>query len=146
MTLIKLNNGNLCSGGADMIIKIWDLNYKCCIKELIGHEKWVKCLYQLNDGTILSGSDDKTIKVWRNNECVNTLIKHEHSVRTFCQIDNNHFASGSFDNNIIIWDLKTMNYVDILKGHTSNVICIIKLRDDNKLISCSTDRTIKIWE
>ena len=36
---------------------------------LIGHEKWIKCLYQLNSGEILSGSDDKTIKFWKYNEC-----------------------------------------------------------------------------
>ena len=145
--LIKLNDGNLCSGGEDTTIKIWDINTKTCVKNLLGHEKFVKCLCQLSDGTILSGADDKTIKVWKNDdvECSYTLNEHQHSVRTLCQIEKNYFASGSFDNRIIIWDIQTMKYVCELKGHSSNVICIIKLKD-NRLCSCSMDGTVKIWE
>ena len=147
LALIKLNDGNLCSGGDDTTIKIWDINTKTCVKCLVGHEKFVKSLCQLSNGTILSGADDTTIKVWKNNdvECACTLNEHQHSVRTLCQIDNNYFASGSFDNRIIIWDIQTMKYVCELNGHSSNVICIIKLKD-NRLCSCSMDRTIKIWE
>ena len=145
--LIKLNDGKLCSGGADNTIKIWDVYSRTCIKTLIGHNKWVKCLCQLSDGTLLSGGDDRTIKAWTNNdfECSCTLNGHDHSVKTLCQIDENYFASGSFDKTIKIWDIKTMKYVYELKGHSSNVVCIIKLKD-NRLCSCSTDRTIRIWK
>ena len=34
--------------------------------------------------------------------------------------------------------------IDTLEGYSSNVTCIIKY--DDKLISCSCDHNIKIWE
>lgn len=143
LSLIKLNNGNLCSGSADSTIKIWDIKKFCCLMELKSHK--IKCLYQLKDDTLLSGSDDSTIKIWKNFQCVKTLIGHENPVRTFCQIDDNHFASGSFDKTIRIWDINSMKNVEILNGHKSSVICLIKLKD-GRLASSSSDKTIKIWE
>lgn len=147
LSLIKLNDGKLCSGGEDLTIKIWDVNNRTCIKTLLGHEKWIRCLCQLSDGTLLSGGDDENIKIWTNYDfdCIGTLSGHNHAVRTICQIDNKYFASGSFDNRIIIWDIQDMKYCSELRGHSSNVICIIKLKD-NRLCSCSTDGTVKIWE
>ena len=70
---------------------------------------------------------------------------HTYPVRTLCQIDDNHFASGSFDNKIKIWDLNKYECIQTLEGHQSNVICVIKYNDDI-LISCSSDKTIRIWE
>jgi WD40 repeat protein len=147
LSLIKLNDGKLCSGGEGMTIKIWDVYNRRCIKTLRGHEKWIRCLCQLSDGTLLSGGDDQNIKIWTNYDfdCIGTLSAHTHAVRTICQIDNKYFASGSFDNRIIIWDIQNMKYCSELRGHSSNVICIIKLKD-NRLCSCSTDGTVKIWE
>lgn len=144
LSLIKLNDGNLCSGSADCTIKIWNWQKKSCLT-LNQHTNWVKCLCQLNDGTLLSGSDDKTIKVWKENKCILTLEGHKLSVRALCQIDQKHFASGSFDSTIKIWEMNTFKNIQNLEGHSSNVICIIKLKD-NRFASCSSDRTIKLWE
>ena len=145
LSLIKLNNGNLCSGGADKKIKIFNLEDGKCIKQLVGHKDWVISLSQLDDEIILSGSNDKNIKVWKNFHEISSINAHDDSVRTLCKIDKNYFASGSFDNTIKIWERKNLNCVQILKDHISNVICIIKLNNNN-LISCSNDSTIKIWK
>ena len=102
-------------------------------------------IYQFNSQVLLSGSDDRKIKIWNTNlDLLGEIKGHKHSVRTFCKIDDNYFASGSFDNTIKIWDFKEQKCVNTLEGHLSNVICIINY--DGKLISCSNDRTIKIWE
>ena len=117
LTLIKLNNGNLCSGSADLTIKIWDWQKGYCIIELKSHQKWIKCLYQLKNGTLLSGSDDKKIKIWKNNQCITTVEGHDKSVRSFCQVDDNHFASGGFNKTIKILDIRTLENVQTLKDH-----------------------------
>ena len=44
LCLIRLNNGNLCSGSADMTIKIWNWENASCIATLTGNEHWVKLL------------------------------------------------------------------------------------------------------
>jgi len=145
LTMILLENGNLCSGSADNTIRIWDWKNEKCLSYFKAHNNWVKVIYQFNSQVLLSGSDDKKIKIWNTNlDLLGEIKGHEHSVRTFCKIDDNYFASGSFDNTIKIWDFKEQKCVNTLKEHVSNVICIINY--DGKLISCSNDRTIKIWE
>ena len=151
--MILLKNNNLCSGSADLTIKIWDWENGNTLKDLEGHEKWVKSVFELDNGIILSGSDDKTIKIWKDYSNILTLEEHEHAVRTFCQINKKYFASGSFDWTIKIWDINTWNCVQTLCDHNSNIICIVSLNKQNnksykfkEIASCSNDKTIKIWE
>ena len=145
LTMILLENGNLCSGSADNTIRLWDWKNEKCLSYFKAHNNWVKSIYQFNSQILLSGSDDRKIKIWNTNlDLLGELKGHKHSVRTFCKIDDNYFASGSFDNTIKIWDFNEQKCVYTLEGHISNVICIINY--NNKLISCSNDKTIKIWE
>ena len=152
LSLIVLRNNYLCSGSADLTIKIWDWGKQNCVSTLRGHQKWVKSVYELDNGIIVSGSDDKTIKLWKDDNLLLTLNGHRHSVRTFCQLNENYFCSGSFDSTIKIWKINTWECIQTLTGHTSNVICVITLKDSRKnnkydlIASCSNDKTIKIWE
>ena len=143
--MIKLNNGKLCSGSADLTIKIWNWKNATCENTLEGHTKWVKCVYQLSNDYIISGSDDNTIIVWKDYTIINKLAGHEHSVRAFCQISEELFASASFDKTIKIWDINNMECEQTLEGHTENVIGII-YHSNGYLISCSNDHYIKIWK
>ena len=145
LTMILLEDGRLCSGSADNNIIIWDWKNEKYLSRFKAHNSWVKIICQFNEQFLLSGSDDKKIKIWNMDLVqVDEFVGHGHSVRTLCKIDDNHFASGSFDTNINIWDFNERKCINSLKGHQSNVICIIKY--DDKLISCSNDSTIKIWE
>jgi WD40 repeat protein len=152
LSLILLRNNYLCSGSADLTIKIWDWEKQNCVSTLRGHQKWVKSVYELDNGILVSGSDDKTIKLWKDDNLLLTLNGHRHSVRTFCQLNENYFCSGSFDSTIKIWKIYTWECIQTLTGHTSNVICVIKLKEGSKnnkydlIASCSNDKTIKIWE
>ena len=140
MTMILLNDGRLCSGSADNDIRIWDWKNSYCTDYFRAHDNWIK-----NYKILLSCSDDTAIKKWDENyNEIGNFEGHEGAVRTLCKIDENHFASGSFDNKIKIWDFQRETCVQTLEGHMPNVLCIIKLED--KLISCSCDRTIKILE
>ena len=38
-----------------------------------------------------------------------------------------------------------MELIETIEAHDSNVICVIQLKD-GRLASCSSDKTIKIWE
>jgi WD40 repeat protein len=144
ITLIKLNDGRLCSGSADMTIKIWNLEKKECERELIDHKNWIKSIYQLQNGILLSSDDNNCLIIWKNFSLFKS-INCSSQYRNFCQIDDNCLACASKDNAIDLFDLNNYQKYDTLTGHCSNVICIIKLKD-NKLASCSLDKTIIIWE
>ena len=160
MSIILLQKSNLlCSGGADLTLRIWDWEKNNCLFILKGHSKWVKCLLELDNGIIASGSDDKTIKLWKDNLNIKTLIEHTNSIRSICQINKNYFASGSFDCTIKIWEINSWECVQTLLGHDSNIICVISLSNLNyikssqidyvknppMIASCSNDKTVKIW-
>ena len=153
LTLIKLKDDSLCSSGADLLIKKWDWKTGECTFIFIGAQtmKLIRCLCELEDGTLLSGSDDNLITIWKGENIFKTLEGHGHCIKSICQIDALHFASGGFDNKIKIWECKNnYNYikcVQTLEGHQSNINCVIKLKDDeNILVSCSSDKTIKVWK
>ena len=142
LTMILLENDKLCSGSVDNTIIIWDWKDGKYLYRFKAHDNWVKTVCQFNSQILLTGSEDKTIKIWDMN--FGELKEHTHSVRTLCKIDENYFASGSFDKTIKIWDINEKKCIQTLNGHLSKVICIIKY--DDKLISCSNDKMIKIWE
>ena len=143
LTLIKLNDGRLCSGSADLTIKIWNIKKRECEFVLIDHNNWILSLYQLKNGILLS-SDDESLKIWKNFSLYKS-INSRCAYRNLCQIDDNCLAGTTKDNAIDLLDLNNYQIYESLAGHTSNVICIIKLKD-NRLASCSLDKTIKIWE
>ena len=143
LTLIKLNNGNLCSGGADLLTKIWNWEKGECLYMIEGFNNWIRGICEFNDMILICSGQG--ITVVKNFEIIEILEGHKHDVRDICVIDKDHFASSSLDNTIKIWNINTLSCEQTLEGHTSNVIDIIKLKGSDNLASCSYDYTIKIW-
>ena len=158
LILLQKNYNYLCSGSADLTIRIWDWENNICLHVLKGHEKWVKCLLELDNGIIVTGSDDKSIKLWKDQINIKTIEEHKNSVRALCLINSKYFASGSFDYTIKIWEINSWVCVQTLIGHNSNIICVIPLKYNNRkenmnnsknptlIASCSNDKSLKIWE
>ena len=59
--------------------------------------------------------------------------------------DNKLIASGSADLSVRIWDFDSGNCLHVLKNHSDWVTGLCFNCDGKQLISCSLDRTIKIW-
>lgn len=143
-SLIKLNDDNLCTGSKDKFIKIWDWKQERIIKELPGHNDTITCLCKMDDEILLSGSYDKTIKVWKNYNCISTINIDTRSINVLLKINDNYFA-GNCGKEIIIWNINNYSQSDKLTEHHLDVTGLIK-RNNNELVSCSYDCTIKIWE
>ena len=69
-------------------------------------------------------------------------------MRTLWQINKEYFASVSFDNTIKIWEINTWKCFLTLEAHNQNIIGIISfnMRDNKMIVSCSNDKTVKVWE
>jgi WD40 repeat protein len=69
-----------------------------------------------------------------------------HLPQTFLFLDNNTLVIG-FGNNPIIrsYDLKTKAEIKQLIGHTSSVLALIQLNDNQTIASASGDCKIKVW-
>lgn len=129
------------SCGRDKLIKIWKLPlpdyntlngspvanclnpYGECIKQIKGHESWVRCLQMHYNGRyLISSSDDQTIKIWDLSRLdsdevkpVKTLQGHQSFVNTIAiasPIDDGelnddkircYLVSGGADNVVDVW-------------------------------------------
>lgn len=107
----------------------------------------------LKNGNLLAKNDRKLIIFNKENFNFKIIIEEEDednrdiSINDFISINNNCFCY-SINNDLKIIQLTQNNeykIIQILKGHT-NIIRKILAVNDNILISCSMDKTIKIWE
>jgi len=154
----------------DIILSYYDVFKGNLNVSLIGHNKPVTCIDVISPDCIVSGSFDKTVRIW-NTKPVKLSVKRVEK----CELILNHNAvvtcvaffsasltgniasqeikyviSGSLDGEIIIWNIDTGKLIRRLYGHTASIKCIGVTRfSDNickrKIVSCSADRTIRIW-
>lgn len=116
-----------------------------------GHRE---CVYtiQHSGNHLVSGSRDKTIRCWdltTNRLRIPELYGHDASVLCL-QFDerpgpeHDIIISGGSDNLVIIWQFSTGKLLKKMSdAHTESVL---NLRfDDRYLVTCSKDKTIKIW-
>ena len=64
--------------------------------------------------------------------------------------EKNEIATGSYDKLIKIWKISQYNseilLVSELSGHEDSILVLKYINDNNKLISTSKDKTLRIWD
>ena len=144
----------LLSGGADQMIKLWDVKTGDCFQTLAGHSNWVMSVVFSPDGKLLaSASADRTIRLWdaSTGKCLRTLEGHKHGVWsvTFSP-DGKTLASASADRTIKLWDASTgdclrTDCLRTLEGHEHGVWSVAFSPDGKTLASGSADQTVRLW-
>lgn len=115
-------------------------------------EAHTECVYtiQYSGKYLVSGSRDKSVRVWdldTQRLMLPPLIGHRASVLCL-QFDerpgHDLIVSGGSDCNVIMWQFSTGRMIKKLeKAHAESVL---NLRfDDTYLVTCSKDKTIKVW-
>lgn len=111
-----------------------------------------ECVYtvQYSGKYLVSGSRDKTLRKWdldTQRLIGKPLVGHNASVLCL-QFDNREgedmIASGSSDTDVILWQFSTGKMIKkIPRAHDESVL---NLKFDSRfLVTCSKDKTIKIW-
>ena len=164
--LTFLKEDNLISSSDDHSLRLWCLTNFVGIKKYSEHTDSVSCVTtfkgdnsqlfclkseQYMNNLFFSGSWDKTIKIWsiKSTKSIATLIAHSSPVRCmafkFNEKEKNWLLlSGGNGQEIIVWDLFKLSPIQKLDAHTAALSGINVLRN-NKIISASLDRFIKIW-
>ena len=120
-------------------------------KELKEHTNWVNCLIPLDNGDFVSSSSDSKIIIYDLNNLSpkNIIDESENGVNYIYKINNNKIISCTNVHTMKIFRFFENNnkYIieQILYGHQDNIKKIIQNSFDNSLISCSEDKSIKIW-
>ncbi|KAL8140961.1 hypothetical protein V2J09_006982 [Rumex salicifolius] len=102
---------------------------------------------------VLSSSEDELIKLWDwdNGWACTRIFQAKCSYVmdvTFNPKDPNTFASANHDGTIKVWNLGSSDPDFSLDAHENRVNCVDYYTGNDKpwLISCSRDRTAKVWD
>lgn len=73
-------------------------------------------------------------------------VRHQEAITTFIiQKSKGTLTTGSLDKTLITWDLKTGSQLNLYSGH-QDVVHMVKLTaNDNKLLSCSDDGSVLVF-
>lgn len=141
----------------DNTIRIWDTRavQGNASRSLRGHNKKIYDLTYSPDGTKLaSGSADNNIRLWdlsnfsthQENEIDSKLLPYRDPVLTVAfSFDSQLVAGGSENGTIQVWDANTGDQIYSFTEHTRSVEQVVFSPDRRKLVSASTDQTVRIW-
>ncbi|KAJ1655411.1 hypothetical protein IWQ61_004840 [Dispira simplex] len=141
---LQFDDQYLISGSYDSTVKVWNLDTGTVIRTLEGHTMCIRAL-QFDQVKLITGSMDDTIKIWnyRTGQCLRTLTVGCRGVNCL-HFDSTLLASGGIDGSISAWNFKTGDTVR-LTGHTDWVNGV-RLMGQSRLLSCSDDTTLRLWD
>ncbi|OQE24637.1 hypothetical protein PENSTE_c007G08598 [Penicillium steckii] len=111
-----------------------------------------ECVYaiQFEGKWLVSGSRDRTVRVWdleTKRLWYRQLVGHTKSVLCL-QFDpspeQDIIISGSSDRSVILWKFSTGKKIHQITNAHADSVLNLKF-DDRYLVTCSKDRTVKIW-
>lgn len=143
------NDLYVVTGDLGKQLRMWEVNTAREFRELIGHSELPSSFAFSPDGrTMLSGSWDGRIKVWDVLSGMLTMkMAQKGRVHTVVwHPDGKLIASGGADRTIHLWDPATGKEQGTLTGHNTAVTHIAITPDATRLISCSMEGVIKVWD
>lgn len=153
VTCCSQNHFTLATGSLDKTIRVSDLRNGNILLQLTGHTSAISSVDISTDGfKLCSGSWDKTVRVWDihagtyRTQGPKVMYEHEGCVSA-CKfvVDNQKIISSGFDKTVIIWDALATKKRHQIRAHASWINDIAMTSDGRWLLSCSKDRTIRMW-
>lgn len=140
----------LISGSsAGGIIKIWDWKQRTQTG-VLGKETLDTSRVAISrDGMIAVGAGENQIYAWNlqtREEIYSLTLNEENRIWSISISQDSKALFASFQNgDVKIWNLFTGEEINTLKGHLAATTCIAVNPDGKSIISCSGDKSIKIW-
>lgn len=150
MTFARTERGYLlASGGADKLVKLWNLDTLSQIRRYRGHGDAVTAVAFSADGQMLaSASLDGAIRVWStgSNSTIRRLYGHKGRVGSvsFSPSGDTLISAGE-DGQVRVWDFKRGRSAKTLTGHTGGVKSAAFSPDGATLASAGEDGIIRLW-
>ena len=151
------NNQILATASVDRTVKSRDVTTGKCLKTLQGRADFVHSVICSSDNRTIISASQHTIKFWNIDscECISTLVETKDWLSSvIISPDEKTIACANIgnDNNVIrIWQIDNFNQSNqianqILQGHDDSIWSIAFNADGTKIVTGSSDRTVKVWD
>ena len=140
----------MISGSWDDTLRLWNMTTYQCYKVIEGVEcRWNNSIYQIDKDRVIVGGY-YTFSIVNIDKCVLEKKIEDESfgdVPCFLKLRDNHtILCGCNDNGLFcFYDMNTEEYKITKNNHRDYITDLLKI-DDNTFLSCSYDRTIKVWK
>ncbi|WQF81264.1 Putative WD40/YVTN repeat-like-containing domain superfamily [Colletotrichum destructivum] len=151
------NNSAVVTASNDLTVKVWRPHSETNdIAATIGeHADYVKCVATPPGGSVnwvASGGFDRKIYLWDLNGGGKTLeidtqgdeIAEKGSIYAL-SVGHNIMANGGPESVVRLWDPRSGKRVTKFVGHTDNVRGVLLNEAGDKVLTASSDHTIKLW-
>ncbi|KAK4064104.1 hypothetical protein Purlil1_14133 [Purpureocillium lilacinum] len=159
-TAFSTNGAQVASASSD-IISVWDAGSGRRLQSFSGHDGSIRLLsFSQDDQKLISYSFDRTIRTWslRTGLCTESIATTSPACSATFSSDGQRIALGLFDDAVIeVWNLSPGRRPSIIRGRRSSVRddavrtsafsvrAIAFSQSGEQLVSCSSDKIIKLW-
>jgi WD40 repeat protein len=137
-------------GGADGIVRLWDVQRPTELTSLHGHSGVVECVAFSPDGTrVASGSEDGTVRLWDAAGGTPRACFRGHYLwvtSVAFSPDGTRIASGGHDGTIRFWDATLQAELACLQGHGDSVRGLAFSADGSRIASVANDGTVRLYD
>jgi pleiotropic regulator 1 len=147
---VEPENKWFATGGADRMVKIWDLGTGQLRLSLTGHISSVRAVkISTRHPYLFSGGEDKQVKCWDLE--YNKVVRHYHGHLSAVQSLDLHptldvLVTSARDSTARVWDMRTKAQIHCLTGHTNTVATVVCQETNPQVITGSHDSTIRLWD
>ena len=130
-SLAALPDGNLVSGSADDVLRIWDTTTGVLKLNLTGHTGNIYSVITLKNTTyIASGSGDKTIRIW--NQATGAIIQSittNRVISALAALPDGTLFSGAYDYLVTVYTGENpWTKSATLSNHTAGINAVVYLK------------------
>ncbi|XP_003738049.1 pre-mRNA-processing factor 17 [Galendromus occidentalis] len=141
----------LLSGGMDCKVKLWRFyDDRALIRSYTGHKQAVRdCDFSYDGSVFLSTGYDRYVKLWdtETGQCRERFSNRKVAYCVKFKPDSqDQFLVGTSDKKILCWDVRSNSIVQEYDRHLGAVNSITFVEDDQKFVTTSDDKSLRVWE